>query len=138
MADFLDEVADYLQTQGVGTVASAINTGDIFIEDIPPDPTNVIVILGATGVSIPGGSRQIGTLNFPRFQVYVRNTSYTTASAKLKAVRDALHAKYGVILPNWRILSCHADQEGGPVGKDDSGRFEFSINFTTEVNAEAA
>lgn len=133
MADFLDETADYLATQGIGTVGT-----DIFVGDVPPDPNNLVSLFGITGSNLNRDSRQVGTLHFPRFQVFVRNTDYANASAKLEAVRTALHAKYGIALPNWRIMALHADQEGGPIGKDGEGRFEFTINLTAELNAETA
>lgn len=136
MADFYDEVATYLDQQGVGTYTSPTNR-NIFTGHHPSDPDNCVSIVGLLGATL-GVSREVASLQFPRFQVIVRNEDYDTGSTKLQAVRTALHGKYGLALPNWRVLRCHADQEGGPIGTDEQGRFEFAINFTAEINGETA
>lgn len=134
MADFLDEIADKLATAGVGTVATTSNTGDIFIGILPATPDNCIALFGLPGSTI-GDQREVAALQFPRFQVVARNVSYASASTKLQAVRTALHGIYDVQLANWRVLRCHAEQEGGPIGEDDQGRFEFTVNFVAEIHA---
>lgn len=134
MADFLNEVADYLAlaspTPDVGTVAT-----DIFVGELPPSPDNCIALFGLPG-SVINDAREVPSLTFPRFQVIVRNTSYENGSQKLTDVRTKLHGLYGTDTGSWRILRCHAEQEGGPIGSDDQNRFEFSINFVAEINAE--
>lgn len=130
MADFIDEIGDYLATAGVGTVAT-----NIFIGELPPDPDNCVALFGLPGQVI-GDQREVPSLQFPRVQALIRNKSYDLASDKMQAVRTALHGKYGLLLPNWRVLRIHAEQEGGPIGTDDQDRFEFSINFVAEVNGE--
>lgn len=132
MSDFLNEIADYMETAGVGTVAT-----DIFIGEQPADPNDCVAIFGLPGEVI-GDQREVASLQFPRFQVVIRNSDYDAGSAKLQDVRDTLHSKYGLQLPSWRVLRMAADQEGGPIGSDDQNRFEFSINFTCEINAESA
>ncbi len=136
MNDFLNEVAQYLDDLSVGEFSSDSGR-NIFVGIVPADPANCVCLLGITGPTI-GVQREVADLQFPRFQAFIRNTAYNAGSDKLQAVRTALHGKYGVILPHWRILRSHADQEGGPIGKNPIGHFEFSINFTTEINAETA
>lgn len=137
MLDFLDELATYLQGQSVGTAAT-----DIFVNKLPPEPDNVIALLGLTG-SNTGQARDVPGLQFPRFQVLVRNEAYNDAADTLQAVRAALHGMIGVILPVGvdtetdpyiRVLRCHFEQEGGPIGEDAHGRSEFSINFLAEYH----
>lgn len=131
MSAFLDEVAEILETAGVGVWAS--NTGrNIFVGQLPPSPDNCTALLGLPGPNI-GVQRDVSALNFPRFQALVRNTDYTLGDAKLRDVRNALHGLLGARLTDWYILRCHADQEGGPIGQDEEGRYEFSINFTAEM-----
>lgn len=134
MADFLNEIADYMAdaatSPDIGTVAT-----DIFIGEQPATPDNCVSIFGLPGTVI-GDQREVASLQFPRFQVIVRNTSYENGSNKLQDVRTKLHGKYGLDLPSWRVLRLHAEQEGGPIGSDDQNRFEFSINFIAEINAE--
>lgn len=134
MNDFLIQIASYLDTKNVGVFDTDAGR-NIFVGNVPPDPDECICILGLIG-EVFGESKEVATLQFPRFQVLTRSRSYESASDLKEAVRTQLHAKYGVILPDWRILRCHAEQEGGPIGKDKVGRFEFTINFTAEINAE--
>ena len=133
MADFLFEIADYMANAtapDIGTVAT-----DIFNEELPGTPDNCVAVFGLPGQVI-GDSREVAALTFPRFQVIVRNTDYALGAAKLLDVRTKLHGKYGLMLPSWRVMRMHAEQEGGPIGSDDQNRFEFSINFVAEINAE--
>lgn len=128
MSDFLTEVAEYLEDNSVT---------DVFVS-VLPDATkkpNCVALFGLIGAN-PGASRDVPGLQFPRFQAIVRNEVYKDASTSFQAVRTLLHGKLGLILPNWRVLRCHADQDGGPIGQDDKGLFEFSINFTTEISNE--
>lgn len=133
MSDFLNELADYAATQ---TGISAVGTG-VFVGKLPSDPDTCQALLGLPGTVI-GDQREVSSLAFPRVQIISRAESYETASDKMTAWRTALHNKYNLILPHFRILRCHAEQEGGPIGQDDQGRFEFSINFIIEYNAETA
>lgn len=135
--DFLNEIADYLDSEGVGTVGT-----DLFVGSLPPDPDDCVAVLGLTSNPI-GVQRDVADLQFPRFQVITRNTDYEGASAALQAVRGALHGILSLNLPVGvnittqqyiRLLRCHADQEGGPIGSDDQGRYEFSINFSAEYH----
>lgn len=136
MADFYDDIAAYLETAGVGTRGT-----NIFVAHVPDDPDetvdNCIVLLGSAPETQLNAD--VAALLFPRFQIYVRNEDYNNGSTKLQAVRTALHAKIGVQLTNYYVLRIHADQEGGPIGRDpESGLFEFSINFTAEARAQTA
>lgn len=123
--DFLSQLADYLQAQGVGTPGT-----DIFVGKQPATPDNCITLVGVYGgtpnVTIPD-------LMFPRFQVIVRNTDFEVGSTKLRAVRTALHDMIAMSLTNFFVYYIHADQEGFPIGEDDKGRAEFSINFAAEI-----
>lgn len=136
MADFLNELASYLEDQGVGTYDADAGR-NIFTGEHPADPDNCVSLIGLPSGSL-GQSRDIPELQFPRFQAIVRNASYDTGSTKLQAVRTALHGKLedDLGLTSWRVLRLHADQEGGPIGDDGQGRFEFSINFSAEVHAK--
>lgn len=133
MSDFLNELADYAVTQtGIGTVGT-----DVFVGNLPALPDDCQALFGLPGTFI-NNAREVASLGFPRFQVVSRAESYETASDNLTAWRTALHNKYAIILPHFRVLRCHAEQEGQPIGKDDQGRFEFVINFVAEYNAETA
>lgn len=130
MAGFLDDVGTYLAANGVGNVTGG--SVNIFVGMVPPDPANLVAILGLTGYNIP--DMYIKEFIYPRFQIFVRNTDFDTGEAKLKAIRDLLHVQIDLDLTNHKVLRCHADQEGGPLGEDpETGRFEWSINFSAQA-----
>lgn len=130
--DFLSQLADYLESQGIGyATAQAGHPVDIFVGQQQSEPSDCITLLGALGGRQPDVS--IPDLMFPRFQVIVRNDDFNTGSTKLRAVRTALHDKIAMSLQNFFIFYIHADQEGFPIGQDDKGRHEFSINFSAEI-----
>ncbi len=133
--DFLDQLATYLQAQSIGTAGT-----NIFVNKLPDTTDNCVALIGQPGPSI-GPQRDVARLQFPRFQAIIRNVDYNDGSDKFQAVRTALHGKVGLVLPtsanpasdeNIRILRCHAESEGGPIGEDEQGRVEFSINFQAE------
>lgn len=135
--DFLDEIARYLVTQGIGTAGT-----NIFVNELPDTPANCVAIFGLVGTTVQQ-QRDVPGLQFPRFQVVVRNTDYNDAADKFQAVRTALHGKVGLILPVGvntatspyiRVMRCHIETDGGPIGKDETGRVEFSCNFTAEYH----
>lgn len=131
-ADFLSQLADYLQQQGLGYATAAPGHAvDIFVGKQPADPDNCITIIGEPGIRQPDVN--IPDLMFPRFQILVRNTDFVTGSTKLRDTRTALHNKIAMALTNFFIYYIHADQEGFPIGEDDKGRPEFSIHFSSEI-----
>lgn len=136
--DFLNLVADYLEANGVTPVKTGIQPGE---------PANCVALLGLQGNTVQG-NRDVPGLEFPRFQAVIRNEDYEDAATQFRALRTLLHGKIGLILPVGaqtdpeeadpdpyvRVLRMHADQEGGPIGEDDKGRYEFSINFAAEIH----
>ena len=135
MNDFLNELAAYIDTQSSSLIYTSDTGRNLVVGKLPDKPDNCVALLGLFGTTIDD-AREIRTLQFPRFQALIRATTYDAASDLHQTVRTTLHARYGVILPHWRILACHAEQEGGPIGQDDKGRYEFSINFIAEINDE--
>lgn len=129
MAEFVDDVAEYLADNGIGnTTGASVN---IFVGKYPDTPDDLVYIRGIDGGFLPNPN--IKELVFPRFQVIIRNTDYATGGTKLKNIRDLLHVLIGQAFDNFYVLRCHAYQEGGPVGQDEKSRYEFSINFHAEA-----
>lgn len=131
--DFLNLLAEYLDDNGLDNV---------FAGKYPGKPNNVTALLGLQGTSI-GVSRDVAALQFPRFQLITRNTDYQDASVQMQVARGLLHGQIGLILPEGvntatepyvRILKMHAEQDGGPIGQDEQGRYEFAINFNVEYH----
>lgn len=127
-ADFLGQLADHLESHGVGSANSG--TINIFVGSYPDDPDNIIALLGLTGSEQP--NKDIAEFEYPYFQVMIRNSDYETGAGKLREVRALLHDQLAIELVNFYVLRIQAQQEGGPLGKDSKGRYEFSINFTAQ------
>lgn len=118
----ISEIANYLATQGVGTVGT-----DLFYAYLPSNLDDGIVVLD-TGGNTPDA--YIPTKE-PTFQVFIRSSSYATGKAKLDLVRTALHQIKNTVLGSgttyfYFIL---AQAEGGHLGRTENGLDEFSINF---------
>lgn len=139
MADFYSHLIAKLAADGVGVNT---NNGRTLFRGIYPDkPDNLVAILGRDGITM-SDQRDIPVLEFPRFQVMIRNTDYEDAATKFRAVRTSLHGLIAEDLPTisgfyWHVKRLHVEQEGGPIGHDSKNRFEFSINFTGEAHYEA-
>lgn len=137
MIDFLDAIAEHLEDEGVGTRATTI-----FVNKQPADIDECITLYGRPGPTT-GAQRDVAEFQQPRFQVIVRSSDYNDASDLFQSVRTALHNKINLLLPAGvdieeepfiRVMRMHAEQEGGPIGEDDQGRSEFSINFIAQYH----
>lgn len=136
MHDILDLLANELIRRGAAT------SGSIFVNKLPETPNNCIALIGATG-TVVGQQRDVPELQLPRFQVVVRNDDYNDASDAAQAVRNVLHGMIGKVLPHGvntatdpyvRVMRCHVEYEGGPLGEDGQGRSEFSTNYLAEYH----
>ena len=105
------------------------DTYPVFIGDLPAEPDNVCVLY-LTGGFVP--LREIGFqpayATLPTFQVRVRNKTYEAAFAYLALVRQRLDGYTGNMggPTIWGIFS---QGDVLPLGKDDRGRSEFTLNF---------
>lgn len=125
--NFLDEIADYLILSGVAP------SENIKVNVLVAEPDTCVALLGLPGTVI-GENRDVPDLKLPRFQVITRAADFNDASDLMDKVREALHNKIGLLLPHFRVMRIHAEQDGGPIGQDTLGRSEFSINFNTEYH----
>lgn len=135
MSSFYDEIASKLAGDVESLVYDQEDGRNVFTGELPASPTECVAIFGLPGTNI-AEQRDIPALTFPRFQVITRSPDYEKAAELLLAVRTSLHGLIGYNLPSWHIMRCHAEQEGGPLGQDGGGNFEFSINFTAEYYAK--
>lgn len=122
--EYLDDIADYLQSLGIGTVAT-----DIFVSYLPDSPTNAVGLTDETGEEpdhdLPTDS--------PNFQVTVRNQNVTGGRAKLRAIRNALEPTSMKQIGSTFFMYILAMNEGGHVGRDDTGRDIFTMSFRCKV-----
>lgn len=126
MSYVVNDIADYLEDEGLGTVGT-----DIFVGNQPETPVNCITVFD-TGGQKP--SIDIPTKR-PTFEVLVRATDYATGKDLIDSVRTLLHNKYNetLVVDGNYFFSINAVAEAGHLGKDELGNDEFSINFVTYV-----
>lgn len=124
MSYIVNDIADYLEDQGLGTVGTTI-----FVGYEPDSPANCICIFDTGGVT---PSIDLPTKR-PTFQILIRSANYTTGKANLDSIRSLLHNKYNETIGDNYYFSINANAEGGHIGRDDLGNDEFSINFSAYV-----
>lgn len=119
-----EEIATDLQGQGIGTLSI-----DLFIGNLPNEPDNAVVVIDT------GSLEPDKYLPFSRttFQILVRNKTYAQGRAKLEAIKLRLHQLANIVMGEKHVFYILANSDGGHVGRDDSGRELFSINFRTET-----
>lgn len=122
MARLTDDIAEYLAAQGIGTVGT-----DIFVDHLPDLPDSCVAVM-QTGGQQP--SIYLPTKR-PTFQVIVRNATHPGGEDRLASVRGLLHNLYNTPLNSGQTYAYYvqASSEGGFIGKDAAGRYEFSANF---------
>ena len=125
----VEEIAEYLTSEGLGTFDATGITGDIFIETMPDSP-DVAIGLFTTGGLAPDVSTSVSR---PRVQLIVRGGRDPREAAALAAqIYEALHGLRSMefISGGTRIMLCSAVQSGAiRLGPDDNGRHEYSINL---------
>lgn len=119
----IDDIADYLEDQGRGTVGTSI-----FVGYMPPDINGIAVL--DTGGSQP--DKYIPTKE-PTFQIFIRSTNYDTGKTLLEAVRSDLHRKANITLGETFFYFILALSEGGHLGREENGKDIFSMNFQARL-----
>lgn len=120
-----EQIATYLQTAGVGTLAT-----NLFYSALP-DTDSGDFCVGVFDTGGPQPDKYLPT-KVPTFQVFVRSTTYDTGREKLDDVRAALHQLQNQTLVTGQTYFYYilAQSEGGHIGVNpDNGKNEFSINF---------
>jgi hypothetical protein len=98
-------------------------TTTIRIGKMPSSPDNCITLYYSGGYA----RSLTGTmLEEPTFQVRVRNAEYDDAITDCNAVKDALHGE-----TTTKLLMIEQQGDILPLGYDQNGRPEFSLNFRT-------
>ena len=118
----ISDIADYLATQGLGTVGT-----DIFYSYMPDAGDNIMAVLDSGGVKpdiyLPTKDQT--------FQIFIRSSTYAAGKSKLDSVRSELHNLYNTTIGSYYFYYIQAIAEGGHLGRnpDMRGLDEFSINF---------
>lgn len=121
----IDEIADLLAVEGLGTVGT-----DLFVGHLPAAPDTALAVFATGG--LPAGSYP---LDEPTIQVRSRSDALQTAYNRAMAAYSTLHGLHHVTLPgNIWLLNCLGMQSAPTgIGRDEAGREEFVINFRLVV-----
>lgn len=125
MSQVIDDIATYLQANGIGTLGT-----NLFEAFLPPKPDVAVAVLETAGqkpfIDVP--------ISKPSFQILVRDTAYDHGRTVCDNIKTLLHNQYnltfvpgGIYFYYTRLIS-----EGGHIGQDQTGRDLFSMNFETE------
>jgi hypothetical protein len=107
-------------------------------KDIMPDaPHRVIAVFQSSG-RVPDPKKSLG-LDYPALQLRVRGNPHDSAEAAAKAeeLHDHLHDRSGLIGSS-TYISIEADHSPALFRIDENGRPEYSLNFRTAREREAA
>lgn len=123
------EIADYLETQGHGTVAT-----DIFIGPQPSSPNDCITLIQRAGLA---PDEDIDEITFPTLQIIVRNASYESGETKAANVFGELKATRNTDLGDFHAFYILATSDVGYIGRDENERHEWSMNFRLGVRDDS-
>lgn len=121
MQDMLEEIGSRL-------------SGQVQYGQIPDEPNN-ITVLNFYGGNTP--RRAIGTakpvIREPQMQVRVRNDSYAQSISLIEQHINTIERISG-ILGNKIITKITQIGDVIPLGRDDKNRYEFTVNFTIQID----
>lgn len=129
-----EEVAQLLAELDVGTYhADGTPGGTIYLTVLPPRPDV------ALAVALYGGTEASALHSYdePRVQVRTRGTAEDVRSGErlAQSAYDALHGLGMITMPGGTWLQLAVGLQSGPayIGRDDSGRHEWTVNVRIEV-----
>jgi hypothetical protein len=131
MSTFIEELADYLEDQSIGTVGT-----DIFFDHMP-DPiskTDMVCVRDIGGPAPPGTLPQRSVL----VQVMVRGDTYETARLLAAKVHNLFHGMVSVSLTYNVIQSSLGMGLPASLGPDENGRTLISGNYIFHTIANTA
>lgn len=130
----LDDLSDYLSTNGVGTVGT-----NLFKGTLPSTPDAAVALFktgGPAPVNMMGAGPGTAVVERPHVQVLARDTRSDAAEKKAQDVWSLLDAFGDKTINGVRYLSVYALQTPFFLNRDGSGREVFACNF--EVTREPA
>lgn len=134
----LEELGDYLSTNGVGVQGTSL-----FLGYMPEEQGSVVQValyetggMGAAHGMAP--SPGLAKAERPRVQVVVRSTSYSAARLKADAVWKLLDGLGDVTLNGTRYLGVYAVQSPFLMGRDTQGRPLVACNFDVTKSLSTA
>jgi len=122
MSKPIDDIAKYLEDNGIGTLAT-----DLFKAYLPDKPNSIVVVYDTGGfepdVYLPTG--------VPTFQIFVRSENYTDGKAKVDEIVALVNRQANIQLVAEGVYFYYLTLMSEPVhiGRDSNERDEFSINI---------
>jgi len=104
----------------------------IFIGDKPDTPDNLICISQSGGYN-PQLSIDKSSIEKPTFQIYLRDTNYQNAQARIKAIKQVVNGVSNQTINDSFYINILQQGDILPWGRDEHTRWEFSINFRTQI-----
>ena len=132
MTYVLDDIADYLASNGIGSVGTDIFEGGWFDGGTPNTPDVCVALFHYPGLApsqVLGGSANPSPLIFPRVQVAARASKYSVAYAKAQACYALLAPVTQITINGTRYLRIEALNEPAFIGQDTNSRSLFGTNF---------
>lgn len=121
-----DDLANWLATQGQGTVGSTL-----FVGQLPPTPLDAVLL-------VETGGRESDTAHRTRsqtIQVTARGTSYASVRARAWAIHDLLDGPSAPrVMGASKVLYSKAIQPPYSLGQDErqAWRFVVNVDFLTQ------
>lgn len=128
---FLDEIASYLEAQGVGVVGTSIFKGS---KANVPTGAGPYLSLTETGGSAPTRvhNKRGANTQRPTAQILVRAQNYLVARSMSKAAYEALDGVFNTVLSGVFYQSITTRQEPTDIGLDAEKRPMISFNIQAE------
>ena len=123
----LDDIADYLSTQGVGTVAT-----DLFKSIMPDAPDDCIALFESGGhdpLHTMGAQAGQAVLERPTLQVLCRSSRYDSARALALQVDQVLNGARDLTINGISYQWIVARHPPIQLGRDANNRHEISCNY---------
>lgn len=123
----LDDLADYLSTNAVGTVGT-----NIFKSTLPSTPDAIVALFktgGPSPVNLMGAGPGTAIVERPHVQVLARDTRPDAAEKKAQDVWNLLDALGDKTINGIRYLSVFALQTPFYLQTDESNRKVFACNY---------
>lgn len=110
----------------------AAKASSIFLGSYPDKPDDILTLY-QTGGSDPDHAYGHRSFENPSLQVRVRNKSYPKANDIIEAIKDKLDGLTSFKANGNHYISIMQQGDLLPLGRDDNGRTELSLNFRVRV-----
>lgn len=123
------ELAEFIQSQGVGTYLTDAVGGDVFCEEMPDKPDEAICLYSTGGMS----SDVATSVDRPGASIMIRSAKLRTAQTRAQAVHDLFNRKHNTSFADdggTHIMLCHCLQtEPISLGQDEKKRYRYVVNL---------